>query len=73
MNSAATIEGTPASTSTMKVVTRASRPGPYSTRYTAVIMPSGTARTAAAARLHQRAVQRVVDPAGKLLRQHAAQ
>ena len=43
MNSAATIEGTPASTSTMKVVTRASRPEPYSTRYTAVIKPSGTA------------------------------
>ncbi len=47
MNSAATIEGTPASTSTMKVVTRANRPEPYSTRYTAVIKPSGTARTAA--------------------------
>ena len=47
MNSAATIEGTPASTSTMNVVTRANRLVPYSTRYTAVIRPSGTAITAA--------------------------
>ena len=31
----------------MKVVTRASRPEPYSTRNTAVIKPSGTARTVA--------------------------
>src|ERR1700757_1544419 len=44
MNNAATIEGTPASTSTMKVVTRTSRPEPYSTRSTAVIKPSGTDR-----------------------------
>src|SRR5262249_12074729 len=44
MNSAATIEGTPASTSTMKVVTRTSRPEPYSTKNTAVIKPSGTDR-----------------------------
>ena len=47
MNNAATIEGTPASTSTMKVVTRASREKPYSARYTAVIKPSGTAIIAA--------------------------
>src|SRR5271157_2752133 len=47
MNSAATIDGTPASTSTMKVVTRTSRPEPYSTRNTAVIRPSGTDRRAA--------------------------
>src|SRR6201997_4691983 len=47
MNSAATIEGTPASTSTMKVVTRTSRPVPYSTKNSAVIKPSGTERIAA--------------------------
>ena len=47
MNSAATMEGTPASTSTMKVVSRTRRPEPYSTRYTAVIRPSGTDKTAA--------------------------
>ena len=49
MNSAATIEGSPASTSTMKVVNRASRPDRYSARYTAVMKPSGTAMTAATA------------------------
>ena len=47
MNSAATIEGTPASTSTMNVVSRTSRPEPYSTRKTAVIKPSGTDSRAA--------------------------
>ena len=49
MNSAATIEGTPARMSTMNVVVRANHPRPYSTRKTAAMMPSGTASAAAIA------------------------
>ena len=65
MNSAATIDGTPARMSTMKLVSLASRPRPYSTRKTAAMMPIGTAITAAMKRLDQRAVDRVVDAAGE--------
>ena len=47
MNSAATIDGTPARMSTMNVVSSRTTPRPYSTRYTAAMMPSGTDSTAA--------------------------
>ena len=46
-NSAATIEGTPARMSTMKVVTFAKVPRPYSTRYIAAMTPSGIDSSAA--------------------------
>ncbi len=48
-NRPATIEGIPVMTSTSSVIHFASRPRPYSTRYTAVMMPIGIDRTAAQA------------------------
>ena len=47
MNRAATIEGTPDSTSTMKVVTRASRPAAVLDQIDRDHKPSGTAMIAA--------------------------
>ena len=49
MNSAATMDGTPAKMSTMNVVVLANHPRPYSTRYMAAKTPSGTAMIAAIA------------------------
>ncbi len=73
MNSAATIEGTPASTSTMNVVARASAAAAVLDQIHRRHQAQRHGQDRGHPGLHQRPVERVINPAGELLGQHTLQ
>ena len=70
MNSAATMEGTPAITSTMNVVARASAAAAVLDQVHRRHQPERHGQHGGHPGLHQRPVERVINPAGELLGQH---